>query len=1079
MTDDLLAIEEELQGYPGNLVEDFRRSSDALRLTLSGEQLRIWATESLELAKHSLRSWEATGEFLRASPTVLSRISFPAFRIWVLRGRELADCSSMVARAYFRATPDALAHLDEEDLSDWARLGSSLYKGTWKSISLAAQLLELSPQLLAQLDIAAMRTLVTFTDQLSERSYDLAFTCLDLAPRSLATARSEDRVAIIEFATTLVEHSWADARIYFERAPGLVNQLDPMVRGRYMRLVAHAGATLARQTYPYFAEGANALSRVDPSLHGPILDQAEPLADVSGVAAMEFVKSAPEVLERLRGDAFDAWFDQGRQMLARTIEGGEAFFRLESSFGEQVLERLSSRMALGSVAEVLRLYCKALTGVDIAIAPASGLADKHIGWISSDLPSTEGSSIFLPEVIEHFDDKARNFGVYKVYATHQTGHLEFGSFSFRFGRPGALLGVAGRQRMAEANPRTGGALTDMERFFDLFPNRKLASDLFAIAEDARIDALVTREYGGIRQAYHQVQQAEMAQRRPADGLPLRQALIELLVRLSLDPDAELYWPGSLAELLREAVAPLAAMRLRGAIVEDAAEAAIRLYDLLMTIPNRSPQELGIDPDDWEAFGAADLDFDETQLDESAAGQGGQSAEFASSEEGGDQPYESPDQVGFRGEFKPELVQLLMRMRQGDQQGDADGAQAPLTPEQLQELLEKSVEISLTDVAEGDLASSSGMFLNNLQKEVEAMPKEKKPGPGNDAGEGEDEDDGQEFAPQPKIFLYDEWDFRAGDYRPRWCRLTETVLAEGEADFYEATVREKATLVAQTRRQFELLRPEMFRKIKRLYDGEEYDLDLAIEYIAERRAGAAANDKIYWRRNKVERDVAVALLLDMSASTDEEIERRKPAYEDDFDDDPRRYLSWWASRRAHDMLSPAKRIIDVEKESIVLLIQALETIGDSYGIYGFSGYGRDNVEYYVIKDIAESFGDRIKNRIDKITPIRSTRMGPAIRHTTTKLMESDARVKILFLVSDGRPQDHGYGRDRTEKEYAIHDTKMALTEAKRRGVTPFALTVDRNGHDYLGQMCQDMGYEVLADVEALPGRLPTLYRKLTE
>jgi nitric oxide reductase NorD protein len=89
------------------------------------------------------------------------------------------------------------------------------------------------------------------------------------------------------------------------------------------------------------------------------------------------------------------------------------------------------------------------------------------------------------------------------------------------------------------------------------------------------------------------------------------------------------------------------------------------------------------------------------------------------------------------------------------------------------------------------------------------------------------------------------------------------------------------------------------------------------------------------------------------------------------------------------------------------------------------------------------------------------------------------VKILFLVSDGRPQDHGYGRDRTEKEYAIHDTKQALVEARRKGITPFALTVDKEGHDYLGQMCEDMGYEVLADIEALPSRLPTLYRRLTE
>ena len=122
---------------------------------------------------------------------------------------------------------------------------------------------------------------------------------------------------------------------------------------------------------------------------------------------------------------------------------------------------------------------------------------------------------------------------------------------------------------------------------------------------------------------------------------------------------------------------------------------------------------------------------------------------------------------------------------------------------------------------------------------------------------------------------------------------------------------------------------------------------------------------------------------------------------------------------------------------------------------------------------------MKQRIDKIAPIRSTRMGPAIRHATAKLDAHDAKVKILFLVSDGRPQDHGYGRDRTEKEYAIHDTHQALMEAKRKGIMPFCLTVDKEGHDYLGQMCEDMGYEVVADIESLPSRLPTLYRRLTE
>ena len=90
-----------------------------------------------------------------------------------------------------------------------------------------------------------------------------------------------------------------------------------------------------------------------------------------------------------------------------------------------------------------------------------------------------------------------------------------------------------------------------------------------------------------------------------------------------------------------------------------------------------------------------------------------------------------------------------------------------------------------------------------------------------------------------------------------------------------------------------------------------------------------------------------------------------------------------------------------------------------------------------------------------------------------------RTKVLFLLSDGRPQDRGYSREGVEKEYAVHDTRMALIEARRLGITPFCLTVDRAGHDYLKTMMGgDMGYEVVADIHTLPERLPQLYRRLT-
>ena len=121
---------------------------------------------------------------------------------------------------------------------------------------------------------------------------------------------------------------------------------------------------------------------------------------------------------------------------------------------------------------------------------------------------------------------------------------------------------------------------------------------------------------------------------------------------------------------------------------------------------------------------------------------------------------------------------------------------------------------------------------------------------------------------------------------------------------------------------------------------------------------------------------------------------------------------------------------------------------------------------------------MKQRIDRIAPLHATRMGPAIRHATSKLELADARTKLLFLISDGRPQDRGYSREGVEKEYAVHDTRMALDEAKHKDIKSFCLTVDKAGHDYLQTMCQDIGYEVLDDVHALPERLLYLYKSLT-
>ena len=1078
LSEHLAETEQRLRRYATSLPAEFRQAAQEVSPLLSEEQVRLWAEEGLALAGHSLRSCEAASEFFRASPEVLRALGFPLFLRWARQGRVLTEHSSLVAAAYFRASPESVPHLAGPHLTQWAALGQRLYKGNWKSISLASVFFSVSPGLLRHLSVPEIERLVSVTDSLAERSYELAASCLDAAPHLFGMLDKSDRASFLDFAAAIAQASWADARLYFEKGYSSLALVQPECRPRFLELSARVARSVGRQAYAFFADAATALGEVDQRAHPHLISLAEELAVGSPPAAMEFLKSAPEVLRRIPLEDLVRWHSAGHHILEQTQEGGEAYFRLESGKGEEVLEALSPRVDLSRVSGILHLYCQALTGVDVAVHPSAALVEKGIGWVSEASPSTEGRAVYLPEFVEEHTEKSENFAVFKVYATHQAAHLEFGSFLFSFKRRGSVYPARRRRRETELRRqgllrREGKPLTDMQRFFDLFPDRHLALDIFTIVEDARVDFMVGQEYGGIRSAWRRMQLRELDCRPEVLLLPLRQALLENLVRVSLDGGDRLAWPGQLRQYLATAVSLLRSVQRPEALVEDAAEVTLLLHDLVMRLPNLSAEELGLD---WEVMSEESLDL---MLVPPGAtpGRAPDFGDLPGLPQGDDQPYDSPQPVDFRGDFKPELVQLLMRLRD-DQMADA-GPLSPLTPEQLRELLEKSAELNIGVWAEGDLASTIGLFLTNLEKEA-GTPISDQQIPLKDGQPVLDAGEEKELPRDVKSFYYDEWDFRASDYKPRWCRVQERVLEEGSEDFFEETMKRHAALAEETRKQFEMLRPELFRKIKRLYDGDDFDLDLVINYLVEKKAGHALTDKVYWRRNKVERDVAVAFLLDMSASTDEEIEKRKKRREgQEFDDDPRQYFQWLAQRRAQAALEPPKRIIDLEKESTVLLIRALEAIGDSYGIYGFSGYGRDNVEFYVLKDLEEPFDDHVRRRIDKVSPIRSTRMGPAIRHAIAKLDAHDAKVKILFLVSDGRPQDHGYGRDRTEKEYAIHDTHVALLEAKRKGIVPFCLTVDRYGHDYLKQMCDDIGYAVVADIESLPSRITTLYRRLTE
>ncbi len=1063
MTNEHDNVIEELKKHPSALISAYEAAVESVAAVVGPAPALRWAQEGVRIAQQGPRAWEAAAEYFKASPAVVQVIGFPQLERWVESGIELTADAPVIAASFFRASPRVLPTLAPRHIAGWAALGRGLSKGTWKSSSLAARFFDVSDDLVQQVSFHEMQLFVSLVQTLANRSYDLAAEALVLGQRVLPAVN--EREELISLATVLAETSWREVRGSFEAATRVGASLDRRLRPRYFALAERLARQGLGNVSSFMVESAQSLARLPQDQQMIVLERAEDLADTSAEAVSAFLRTAPQVLDRISPAQLDTWFGRGVEYLRDNADGGVAYFKLESARAETLIDQLSSSIELEKVHGLLRMYANALAGTAVELQPADDIAHRNIGWVSVELATTDGKSVFLPAMVDLRDTKKGNFAWLKVVTTHQVGHLEFESFKFDFHVPSNAFSDY-REGLAEALGAEPGS-TEIASFFDLFPVRAMAADVFSIVEDARVDHQLTTQYRGLAQDYAQVQNEALANRGPIEMMPAQQSLVEMLIRLSLHQTSNARVPTKYVRHAEQLAGLLKTVQNRDASVEDSSEAALRMYYALSQVPN----EL-IPLDDWEEVDLTRARFEEPELQEIIDRLRAEAEEMQEEAAGDD--YESPEDVEYRGDFKPEMVQLLAQMRGQAEPGDDEGAEGAqgISQAELEQALRDSTEVDLGDDAEVTTVAA------NMMKEMGADAPQNPAGSGYNQIPHVDEEGGPLEPREPRSYAYDEWDFRANDYRPRWCIVQERIAVAGEPGFYADTLHSYAGLVDQIKRQFESVRPEMYRKVKRLPEGEDIDLDAGIEALIDLRNRMTPDERIYWRRNKDERDVGVVFLLDMSASTAEAVEESSRDADWNAPGDPVAYTAWLRARRGETARRPYKRIIDVEKESMVLLMNALETIGDRYGVYGFSGFGRENVEFYVIKEVEEHLTDRVKRRLDKVAPLHATRMGPAIRHATTKLANIDAKTKFMFVISDGRPQDRGYSREGVEKEYAVQDTRMALMEARQYDITPFCLTVDRNGHDYLRTMTGDLNYEVLPDIMELPRRLPQLYKKIT-
>ena len=674
---------------------------------------------------------------------------------------------------------------------------------------------------------------------------------------------------------------------------------------------------------------------------------------------------------------------------------------------------MTQAVELLDVERRIALFAQAITGSAYEVRASETFTGDEV-IVRHDRAMLSSKALFLPSRIATNADRQINRRVYRLLSLHQLGYREFGTFEFR-------LPIAAEHSLTLAN-RIGATDSirdsDLDVFYGRFEVPALARVLFQLIEAYRIDCRMLAAYPGIRADHQRETATELERRLPLDFITGLREVLEGALRYMLGVSAQTLVDIDATSAMRQLLAIVATVERNGADVYVSVDGVAAVYALL--------EEAGLLPLASTSVAVeGELDVPRPEIH-------------------GAPPTEWLQRENRLDDWMEELEGLdaMIATAASDAEAGISEAGAERPPE---------IEVRQVTDQRDTLARRIEMERNTLRHAL-----------------------GHDDKPPSHSYLYDEWDCHANRYLRGWCRLYERRTEPGASADVVALLKRIAPHEQRVRRQFQQLPLQAYQRTRRVLDGEELDWEQILDHYTDLRRGAAPDERVYQRRDRMTRDVAAAFLIDLSASTDDPVTKPEPTPNPDDDDDS--FL--WQPLKIDRDATPPRRIIDVLRDAIALMARALDSHGDAYGVFGFSGYGRDCVEYYVAKEFGEAFRSASMRALVGMRPRRSTRMGPAIRHSTAKLVRTGSVLKVLIMLSDGFPQDCDYGPDRSDHEYGVADTARALEEAARAGVQTFCITVDRSGHDYLKRMCADDRYMVIDEIESLPDALTKVYHKLT-
>ena len=708
----------------------------------------------------------------------------------------------------------------------------------------------------------------------------------------------------------------------------------------------------------------------------------------------------------LSEQALRRFIHRGLLKSRKGLQLGEKFLSLDSKQGADAFSELQVAVSLNQLRQGLNRYLKARTGLPLTVRPLSetpgSLRENFIGSCS------DGAYIYLPDEIDIFEHKADNLKLYKCLVRLESGYYEFGSFDFDLERLRESCRHRKDLKRDLPQPRQPEGVSDHEQFFGKFSRPDLAADLFIVFEHGRLRRRFNRSYPGLVREYLPVIRKEAL--RMLSSSERTGFVFALYSAIALDmrlPEKKAQSPRANGILDRALHTFEDRMAAWDEAAECAAQLVLELYDDLECHLLRTESDPGTGLD----YIALRIPFNRRfrpDLVFAADFQNEQAARLLQ---------KHLEEIGIR--VYASAIRKYLNQNRGT-----------LKTDELEKILqtESEPEGVMEEVPPQTLAGIIGHLPGELKQIVVQAGAEN--GPEFDAA-----------------CRYKEWDCHLGDYLQDHTRVRDCRPEGRRNGFYGQTLERRSGLIKGMRTAFELLKPQGIKLYRKWVEGDEFELRALIDFVLDRKAGRTPSDRLYLKRVKEMRDVAVLLLVDLSRST---------------------------SNRVADSQAT---VLDVEKEAIVLFSEALEVVGDAYAIAGFSGTGRLGVDYFHIKDFEEPLDDSIRQRINAMFPQRNTRMGAAIRHAAEQLEAVSSVVRLLVILGDGFPNDLEY-----RQRYAVEDTRKAVSELRAKGIHVHAITVNlglKTGEaSNLDTLYGRIHHNLITDVAQLPDKLWRIYGTLT-